>query len=178
MKTLVAMVLNGLASLVAQTVKIYLKCRRPGLNLWVREMPWGRAWKPIPVFWPWESYDQRNLVGYSPWGCKESDTTERLTLWVFHSLRNAEVPMPLPTLSLLTPCGQCPDGSHDLLGSHGTLIHRHRCCPPLCGLQGRCNDRGCLPDPDGQERSHPAYVAYHVLEGVAWLFAFLLYPAL
>ena len=22
---------------------------------------------------------QRNLVGYSPWGCKESDTTERLT---------------------------------------------------------------------------------------------------
>ena len=46
MKTLVAMVLNGLASLVAQTIKIYLKCRRPGLSLWVREMPWGRAWKP------------------------------------------------------------------------------------------------------------------------------------
>ena len=28
------------------------------------------------VFLPGESYGQRSLVGYSPWGCKESDTTE------------------------------------------------------------------------------------------------------
>ena len=28
----------------------------------------------------WKSHGQRNLVGYSPWGRKESDTTERLTL--------------------------------------------------------------------------------------------------
>ena len=32
------------------------------------------------VFLPGESHGQRSLVGYSPWGCKESDTTERLTL--------------------------------------------------------------------------------------------------
>ena len=29
-----------------------------------------------PVFLPGESYGQRSLVGYSPWGCKEFDTTE------------------------------------------------------------------------------------------------------
>ena len=30
----------------------------------------------IPVFLPGEFDGQRNLVGYSPWGHKESDTTE------------------------------------------------------------------------------------------------------
>ena len=36
------------------------------------------AWQPTPVFLPGESQGQRSLAGYSPWGCKESDTTERL----------------------------------------------------------------------------------------------------
>ena len=34
------------------------------------------AWQPTPVFLPGEPHGQRSLVGYSPWGCKESDTTE------------------------------------------------------------------------------------------------------
>ena len=37
-----------------------------------------RAWQPTPVFLPGESHGQRSLIGYSPWGCKESDTTELL----------------------------------------------------------------------------------------------------
>ena len=40
--------------------------------------PWRRKWQPTPVFLPGESHGWRNLVGYSPWGHKESDTTERL----------------------------------------------------------------------------------------------------
>ena len=55
-----------------------LQCRRPGFNPWVRKIPWRRKWQPTPVFLPGESHGQRGLVGYSPWGCKESDTTERL----------------------------------------------------------------------------------------------------
>ena len=35
---------------------------------------WRR--QPTPVFLPGEPHGQRTLVGYSPWGCKESDTTE------------------------------------------------------------------------------------------------------
>ena len=31
-----------------------------------------------PVLLPWESHRRRSLVGYSPWDCEESDTTERL----------------------------------------------------------------------------------------------------
>ena len=37
---------------------------------------WRREWPPTPVFLPGESHGQRTLMGYSPWGCKESDTTE------------------------------------------------------------------------------------------------------
>ena len=34
------------------------------------------TWQPTPVFLPRKSHGQRSLVGYSPWGCKELDTTE------------------------------------------------------------------------------------------------------
>ena len=37
---------------------------------------WRRTWPPTPVFLPGESQGQRSLVGYSPCGHKESDTTE------------------------------------------------------------------------------------------------------
>ena len=39
---------------------------------------WRRQWHPTPVLLPGESYGQRSLVGCSPWGRYESDTTERL----------------------------------------------------------------------------------------------------
>ena len=34
------------------------------------------GWLPTPVFLPREFHGQRSLLGYSPWGSKESDTTE------------------------------------------------------------------------------------------------------
>ena len=49
-----------------------------GFDPWVGKIPWRRKWQPTPVFLPGESHGQRSLVGYSPWGHKESDTTERL----------------------------------------------------------------------------------------------------
>ena len=47
--------------------------------LWVRKIPWRRKWQPTPVILPGEFHGQRSLEGYSPWGCKELNTTERLT---------------------------------------------------------------------------------------------------
>ena len=47
---------------------------------WVQSLGWEdppeRDWQPTPVFWPGEFHGQRRLVGYWPWGHKESDTTE------------------------------------------------------------------------------------------------------
>ena len=37
----------------------------------------GNGNLPTPVFLPGESRGQRSLAGYSPWGHKESDTTEQ-----------------------------------------------------------------------------------------------------
>ena len=67
-----------LSSLVAQRSK-----RLPAMqetSVWSQgwEDPLRRKWQPTPVFLPGESYGRRSLVGYSPRGRKESDTTERL----------------------------------------------------------------------------------------------------
>ena len=64
------------ASQVAATGKEpSCECRRGkrhGFN------PWRRKWQSISVFLPGKSHGQRSLEGYSSWGCKELDTTERL----------------------------------------------------------------------------------------------------
>ena len=63
------------ASLVAQLVRICLKCGRPSFDPWVRKILWRRQRLPTPVFWPGEFHGL-----YSPQGCKESDLTEQLSL--------------------------------------------------------------------------------------------------
>ena len=52
---------------------------------WVRKIPWRRKWQLTPSFLPGESHGQRSLVGYSPWGHKESDMTEQLHLLTYLS---------------------------------------------------------------------------------------------
>ena len=39
-----------------------------------------RQWHPTLVLLPGKSHGQRSLVGFSPWGCKELDTTEQLSM--------------------------------------------------------------------------------------------------
>ena len=48
----------------------------PGFNPWVGKIPWRRERLPTPVFCPGECH------GLYPWGHKESDTTERLSLYL------------------------------------------------------------------------------------------------
>ena len=51
-----------------------------GLIPELERSPGEGEWLPTPVFLPEEFHGQRSLVGYCPWGCKETDMTERLTL--------------------------------------------------------------------------------------------------
>ena len=55
--------------------RICLKCRKAGFDPWVGKIPWKRERLSTPVFWPGDLY--------SPWGHKESNTTERLSLHYF-----------------------------------------------------------------------------------------------
>ena len=77
------------ASLVAQTVK-----NLPAMwETRVQSLGWEdsleKEMQPTPVFLPGKCHGWRTLVGYSPWGLKESDTTEQLhfhfllTKWTF-----------------------------------------------------------------------------------------------
>ena len=61
--------------MAAQLLKNPLQCGRPGFDPWVGKIPWRRDRLPTPVFWPGEFHGL-----YSPWGRKESDRTERLSL--------------------------------------------------------------------------------------------------
>ena len=81
---------------------------RPGFNPWVGKLPWRRKWHPTAVLLPGKSHGWRSLVGYSPWGLKELDTTERLH---FTSLKSylrtreretewCEVPAAGPTIDI------------------------------------------------------------------------------
>ena len=64
--------------------------RRYCCDPWVGKIPWSRKWQAAPVFLPEKSHGQKCLMGYSPEGHKESDTTEwlstQLVLWA--SLRH------------------------------------------------------------------------------------------
>ena len=64
------------------------------LSILGQEDPWRRKWQPTPVLLPRKLHGWRILVGYSPWGHKESDTTERL-----HSLTQS-----LDYYSFITSC--------------------------------------------------------------------------
>ena len=57
--------------------RICLQCRgNPDSIPWGAAVSWGREWQPTAVFLPGESRGQQSLVGYSPWGLKESGMTE------------------------------------------------------------------------------------------------------
>ena len=91
------------------------QCQRHEFDPWVRKIPWRRKWQPTPAFLPGKSLGQRSLVGYSPWGHKESDTAERL---------NSETTW--GTLFNHRP----PNYLHIRLYSHAhTIIHSTHNCP-------------------------------------------------
>ena len=58
----------------------YRRWKRCGFNPWVRRIPWNRKWQSTPLFLPGKFHGCRILEGYKPRGCKEMDTTERLSL--------------------------------------------------------------------------------------------------
>ena len=102
------------------------QCSRPvsmqeiGFNAWVRKIPWRKEWLPNPVFLPGAFHRQRSLVGYSPWGSRESAMTEWLTLWLFF--------FPYGEMA------QCPI-------AHGTCYFEHWCvclCIHVMPFGGGC----------------------------------------
>ena len=73
---------TGWDSLVAQVVKRLLAMRETEVRSPGWEDPLEKEMAPTPVLLPKKFHGWRRLVGYSPWGRKESDTT-RLSDFTF-----------------------------------------------------------------------------------------------
>ena len=71
------------ASLVAQPVRNPPAMQETQVPSRVGKIPWSREWQPTPIFLPGKSHGRRSLVRHSPWGHRESDTAERLSLTSF-----------------------------------------------------------------------------------------------
>ena len=62
---------------------------------------WRRQWQPTPVLLPGKSHGRRSLLGYSPWGHKESDQTHLCcVLGLCHSLKICALPAPFPPVTV------------------------------------------------------------------------------
>ena len=59
-------------SLVAQMVSSLLATQEIWVQSLGQEDPLRREWQPIPVFLPGKSHGQRSMVGYSPWGLRQT----------------------------------------------------------------------------------------------------------
>ena len=87
---LISLLSKGLSRVFSSTIirKLQFLSAQPSLwsnshiRTWLLEKPqlclWRRKWQPTPVLLPRKFHGWRSLVGYSPWGRKQSDTTEWL----------------------------------------------------------------------------------------------------
>ena len=124
------------------------------------KIPWRRKWQPTPIFLPGEFYGHRSLVGYSPWGHKESiqpsDWACILTRPIDkvtrkHALKNTQPVAP----QMLKPC------ERRRVGRGGSA--------PMCRPHSHCTCPGSwtthFPDfplqPLGQENADPLRVPHH-----------------
>ena len=86
--------------------------KKLGFDPWVGMIPWRRAWQLTPVFFPGESHGQRSLVGYSPWGRKQSDMTKATYHTRMQSIHTYKVYIYIQSMT----------SSHLLLGLHSKLV--------------------------------------------------------
>ena len=97
-----------LASRIANVQKREIECFQRH-TLPTSQFSWRRKWQLIPVFLHEKSRGQRSLVGYSPWDCKESDTTEQLSTKDLTRSAYAKSLQSCPTL--FDPIDGSPPGS-------------------------------------------------------------------
>ena len=107
------------------------QCRRRQrreFNPWVRKIPWRRKWQPTPVFLHEKSHGQRSLVGYSPWGRKELDTTVHTCMLC--ELRQAILPVSRfchPKKKLLLPFFLSEESPFEQIHEGGKGVNHLRC---------------------------------------------------
>ena len=65
------------------------KTQEMQVDPWVRKIPWRRAWLSTPVLLSGKFHGQRSLTGCRPWGHKELDMTEQLSIVQYQNANTA-----------------------------------------------------------------------------------------
>ena len=153
-------------------------------------MPWRRAWQPTPVLVPGEPHGQGSLANYSPWGHKESDTTERLTLALSAHLEGCVPGLPGTPVSMPSSTHAAPAHGAAALSACGSrrskeaadtsrdrrLLDVNRVCPgpsagggrggwPLVGGMGRSCPRRAGGSASRRRRARPRQEGAWGMEG-------------
>ena len=82
-----AVIHSAISGYLTHHLKFSVSAYPQPLNWNPANLTWRRQWQPTPALLPGKSHGQRSLVGCSPWGRQESDTTERLDFhFHFHAL--------------------------------------------------------------------------------------------
>ena len=71
---------GGVVFLSVSVIESTCQCTERGFDPWAGKIRRRRKWQPTPAFLPGKSHGQRNLVGRSPQGSKEWDSTEQAVL--------------------------------------------------------------------------------------------------
>ena len=117
-------------------------------DTWVGKTPWRRERLPTPVFWPGAFHGL-----YSPWGRKESDTTERLSLHFYLFFSSLFIP-----LFLSPPCLTCPallslylflssKGLHERMYNTWLLTVFNQMCVMFVTMIGNFYKHDCIQQP-------------------------------
>ena len=100
-----------------------MKHTQCGFDSWFRRIFWSRKWQPTPVFFLGESHGQRSLVDYSPWGCKELDTTQnKLALQSYTAIASVLI---FPNTGCATPLLETFHGLKHLNLLHECFMFHH-----------------------------------------------------
>ena len=117
----------------------------------------GKGMATVAVFLPGESHGQRSLVGSSPWGCKESDMTEQLTLSFFLPVQGRTPSFPKLTTTACSLCVTCHTAGPVAQGSSGPPGGCPRSAPALWGslqIDHQSLHTSFCPEPNQHLSSH------------------------
>ena len=101
----------------------------------ITKIPWRKSWQPTPVFSLGKFHGQRILVGYSPWGCTQLDTTECACLPIvianqtkpFPVLKDMQSPNTGTLLMGKNPCMSESEQFRPVLFKGG--LYKYKMCP-------------------------------------------------
>ena len=146
--------------------------RRYGFDLWIRKIPWRRAWQLTPVFLSVEIHRQRSLEGYSLWVAKSQTWLSDWACthkWIFLLRKKLSLLSTQLHAStwLMSTAEACQPGNFILMGFSKYPSEKHKIQNTIAPLV-----LGCVITEERQKWGH--YSSSHQRRGLLIVYGFYL----